>query len=385
MKGDVCVPAKYPDEFKRNVILLYEQGVSAQALCEELHIALSTFYEWRTDYRSITSPIRRYTPKDYDDLLRHERKLENEIHVIRLSGFLSAVPLIERLNKLKSIHAGHPEFSIYELCEALEVSRGTFYNFLYRRADPSKREEARDQLSTLIQQIFDDSEQRYGYRKIHTVLAESGIHISPNTVNAIMRELNLQCIRTDAKKEYKKRQQAEKKDYLNRNFTAARPNQIWVSDITSFKVKRYRMYFCAIIDLYSRMIVGFRVSRNASTRLVTSTFRSAFRKRGAPKSLTFHSDRGTQYTSGALCKLLRSCEVRQSFSAPGHPTDNAVSESFFSAFKKEEAYRRAYTSERDFEQSVERYVRFFNEERPHQTLNYLTPCCFEQAYYQKKS
>ena len=126
-------------------------------------------------------------------------------------------------------------------------------------------------------------------------------------------------------------------------------------------------------------MVSFRISRNASTNLVTSTFRKAYQDRGQPKNLTFHSDRGAQYTSGAFTALLQKCGVRQSFSASGRPHDNAVAESFFASFKKEEAYRREYTSEQSFRKSVERYVAFYNTSRPHQTLNYQTPQAFEAA------
>lgn len=96
--------------------------------------------------------------------------------------------------------------------------------------------------------------------------------------------------------------------------------------------------------------------------------------------MTFHSDRGRQYTSKAFTSLLKQCGVKQSFSASGRPCDNAVSESFFSSFKREEAYRREYVSERHFIKSVEEYILFYNEVRPHQTLNYRTPVAFEEAH-----
>ena len=103
------------------------------------------------------------------------------------------------------------------------------------------------------------------------------------------------------------------------------------------------------------------MSRNASTNLVTTTFRNAYRERGEPKDLTFHSDRGKQYTSGAFMELLQKCGTKQSFSATGQPHDNAVAETFFATFKKEEAYRREYTSEQNFRRSVEQYIAFYNE------------------------
>ncbi|MDD5937996.1 MAG: integrase core domain-containing protein, partial [Clostridiales bacterium] len=102
-----------------------------------------------------------------------------------------------------------------------------------------------------------------------------------------------------------------------------------------------------------------------------------------PKNLTFHSDRGKQYTSGAFIQLLQANGVKQSFSATSHPHDNAVAETFFGTFKKEEAYRREYTSEQSFRKSVEQYIQFYNEVRPHQTLKYQTPQAFEDKHYAK--
>ncbi len=147
------------------------------------------------------------------------------------------------------------------------------------------------------------------------------------------------------KSSIKKRQQYAKRNLLEREFVAERPNQIWVSDITYFRVNNYWVYLCIILDLYARRIVGYRVSRNASTNLVTATFRNAYQERGKPTNLTFHSDRGKQYTSAAFTLLLQKNRVKQSFSATGRPHDNAVAETFFATFKKEEAYRREYTSE----------------------------------------
>jgi len=105
-----------------------------------------------------------------------------------------------------------------------------------------------------------------------------------------------------------------------------------------------------------------------------------YAERGMPKNLTFHSDRGGQYISDAFSKLLQQFGVKQSFSATARPHDNAVAEAFFATFKKEEAYRREYTSERHFRQSVDEYICFYNEVRPHATLKYKTPQAFEAAY-----
>ena len=375
------MPKKYPLEFKKQAIRRYEKGESIPALCQELHISQSTFYHWRNQYRSIQTSAHTYTPAEFDVLVRRLQKAEHKLSIIQLSGYLSKVPLQDKLATLEHFHNEMSDlYSVHELCEALNVSRGTFYNHIFRRADRSKYESEKAQLMLKVKQIFDDSEQRYGADKIRAVLAENGLRISAKRVLSIMHELGLYSIRTDAKKLYKTQQQRKKQNLLNREFNADHPNQIWVSDITYFRIKDSWMYLCAIIDLFSRRVVGYRISRTASTRLVTTTFRDAYAKRGNPKNLTFHSDRGGQYISDALSKLLQQFGVKQSFSATARPHDNAVAEAFFATFKKEEAYRREYTSEKHFRKSVDEYIHFYNEVRPHQTLKYKTPQGFEAAY-----
>ena len=376
------MPKEYSAKFKTEVIKRYQNGESILALSQELCIAQSTIYHWRKEYYSIKTANRTYTPKEFDALSRLLEKLEHEMEIIKQSGYIADVPLQKKLSVLESIYRqADNTYSVHELCEALDIARGTFYNYIFRRADHSKREEAQVELMRLVQQVFDDSSQRFGAEKIRVTLTESGVCVSTKRIAAIMRELGLQSVRPDAKKQYKKQQQYKKQNLLERQFTAKHPNQIWVSDITYFKVNDYWVYLCVILDLFSRKIVGYRVSRNASTNLVTSTFRTAFRERGNPSSLTFHSDRGKQYTSAAFTALLQKCGVKQSFSATARPHDNAVAETFFASFKKEEAYRREYTSEQGYRKSVEQYIQFYNELRPHRTLKYKTPTAFEKAYW----
>lgn len=376
------MPKEYSTKFKTEVIKRYQNDESILALSQELCIAQSTIYHWRKEYYSIKTANRTYTPKEFDALSRRLEKLEHEMEIIKQSGYIADVPLQKKLSVLESIYRqADNTYSVHELCEALDIARGTFYNYIFRRADHSKREEAQVELMRLVQQVFDDSSQRFGAEKIRVTLTESGVCVSTKRIAAIMRELGLQSVRPDAKKQYKKQQQYKKQNLLERQFTAKHPNQIWVSDITYFKVNDYWVYLCVILDLFSRKIVGYRVSRNASTNLVTSTFRTAFRERGNPSSLTFHSDRGKQYTSAAFTALLQKCGVKQSFSATARPHDNAVAETFFASFKKEEAYRREYTSEQGYRKSVEQYIQFYNELRPHRTLKYKTPTAFEKAYW----
>ena len=128
----------------------------------------------------------------------------------------------------------------------------------------------------MVKQIFDDSEQRFGAEKIRVILAESGIRVGKKRISAVMQELGLYSVRVDAKKQFKRKQQYAKQNLLKREFSAEHPNQIWVSDITYCKVKSYWVYLCIILDLYSRKIIGWRVSKHMSTHLVTATFKTTY-------------------------------------------------------------------------------------------------------------
>ena len=288
--------------------------------------------------------------------------------------------------KCKVIQRCEEGESIKDLSQELNIAQSTIYHWrkLYCSIQTSQHTYMPKELDTISRKL-----EKLGHEKeiiqLSGFLEKAPLKTKLATLEELYKtEESPYSVRPDAKKQFKKRQQYQKQNLLERQFTAERPNQIWVSDITYFKVNGYWRYFCMILDLFSRKIVGWRVSRNASTNLVTTTFRNAYRERGEPKGLTFHRDRGKQYTSGAFKELLQKCGTKQSFSATGQPHDNAVAETFFAAFKKEEAYRREYTSEQSFRRSVELYIAYYNETRPHRTLKYKTPQAFEDEYFTKK-
>ena len=221
------MPVEYPVEFKRQVIQRYQKGESIKNLSQELHIAQSTIYHWRKLYCTIQTPQHTYTPKEFDAISRRLEKLEHKMEIIRVSGFLDEVPLQRKLISLEQMYRIEDSpYSVHELCDALGVACGTFYNYIFRRADRSEREKEQEELMIKVQQTFDDSQQRFGAEKIRTVLAQAGIHVSAKRISAIMQELDLQIIRTSAKKQYKKCQQYQKQNLLAREFVADHPNQI---------------------------------------------------------------------------------------------------------------------------------------------------------------
>ena len=177
----------------------------------------------------------------------------------------------------------------------------------------------------------------------------------------------------------------KKTDRLEKQFSASAPNQIWVSDVTYFAYNKKMYYICAILDLYSRKVISYKISQKHSSQLITSTFRVAYEERRPAEGLIFHSDRGTQYTAFAFQKLLKTLHVEQSFSPSGKPCHNAVMESFFSSLKREELYRRHYHSVEEFKECVRKYIDFYNMERPHSTLGYRAPNTYESLYFDRQA
>lgn len=191
----------YPTELNVKIIRRYEKDESIKALSQELHISQSTLYQWRKEYCPIKAPNRTYTPAEFDAISRRLQKLEHLMEIIRQTGYLSSVPLQKKLATLKELYnrTGNP-FSVHELCDALDVARGTFYNHLFSRTDWSKYREEQAQLMLMVSQVFNDSEQHFGADKIRVTLAEGGIREGKKRISAIMQELGLHSVRTDAKK-----------------------------------------------------------------------------------------------------------------------------------------------------------------------------------------
>ena len=370
-------------EEKQALVSRYHAGESVAEICADTGVARSTFYTWIRPYTTtITDSGHVVSQQEFIKMKQRIQKLEQKVEILQKVGCTASAPLQEKLQELAKLYG---QYSVHALCEALCVSRGTFYNHIFRRKEVTAYDKRKSEMRKHIKAVFDESHQRFGANKIAAVLSTQGISTSSKYVRELMQEMGLQSITRYSKRDYQKgKRLAKKQNVLQRQFKADEPNRVWVSDVTCFKINDKYLYICVILDLFSRKVVAYRVSPKNSTYLITSTFRQAYQNRNAPQSLMFHSDQGAQYTSKTFCKLLRMNKVVQSFSAPGQPHDNAVMESFFSFMKREEIYRTHYKSEQQFAKSVDNYIEFYNTQRPHSTLNYKTPDQFEVIYEVKK-
>ena len=368
---------------KQSLVARYQAGESVAEICADTGVARSTFYTWIKPYTTTTTDSGYVvSQQEFIKMKQRIQKLEQKVEILQKVGCTASAPLQEKLQELAKLYG---QYSVHALCEALCVSRGTFYNHIFRRKEVTAYDKRRAEMKEHIKAVFDENRQRFGANKIAAVLSEQGIRVSPQYAAELMRELGLQSVTLYSKRDYQKQERlAKKQNLLQRQFRVEAPNCVWVSDVTCFKINHKYHYVCAILDLFSRKVIAHRVSPKNSTYLVTSTFRQAFQSRNAPQSLIFHSDQGAQYTSKAFRKLLRMNKVVQSFSKSGQPHDNAVMESFFASMKREEIYRTQYKSEQQFMKSVTSSNKFYNTQRPHSTLNYKTPDQFETIYESKK-
>lgn len=272
------------------------------------------------------------------------------------------------------------------MAKVLRVSRSGYYRYL--QANPSRREQANQVLLEQIRKVHQENRELYGSPRVHAALKQQGVTCGRHRVARLMKKNN---IRAKLPKSYTITTQVNPalsvaKNLLDQDFSAGKPNEKWVSDITYIKTREGWLYLAAILDLFSRKVVGMSMSSTMTTELVTNAFNQAILHRHYPKEFIYHSDRGSQYASRKFQGLLKSHQVLISMSGSGNCYDNAVMESFFHTLKTECVYlKEIYATRKEAEHDIFDYVEtFYNPKRLHSTLSYLSPRAFETAYYQQK-
>lgn len=224
--------------------------------------------------------------------------------------------------------------------------------------------------------------QDYGSPRMHGELLRQGTNCAVNTVAKLMRRAGIRARRqprfrvatTDSKHDL-----PVAPNRLNREFTASRPNQVWLSDFTYVPTSEGFSYLCAFEDLCSRRIVGWAISRQIDTQLALDALHQAVALRQPGPGLMVHTDRGSQYASGAFRARLKKHQFVQSMSRKGNCYDNAPMESFFKSFKFEEGHHQRYETLEQASRAVTDYIeRFYNPRRLHSALGYVSPVEFEQ-------
>lgn len=272
-------------------------------------------------------------------------------------------------------------YSILALCENLQVSPSGFYDWLKREKSPGPRAREDATLAQEIQQIHERSRQTYGSPRVVAELRNHGKRHGRNRVRRLMNEMGL-CGRQKGRYRVQTTDSNHDEPIApNRLATApkpTRPNQIWVADITCIETAEGWLYLAAILDLYSRKIVGWAMSERIDTPLILKALAMALLHRQAPAGLLFHSDRGVQYASADYRAALAKANLTASMSRKGNCYDNAFMESFWSTLKMDLIYRREFATRAEAKSEIFDYIEvFYNRQRSHTALACLSPFDFE--------
>jgi len=272
------------------------------------------------------------------------------------------------------------EYSIADLCAVLQVPRSSYY--AWRRRVPSRRAVQNEVLRKKLADLFAANRKVYGSPRLTVCLQREGIPCSRNRVARHMRALQLQARQKRAFKP--KTTDANHDQPIAPNHLAQTPpprsaNRIWVGDITYVFTREGWLYLAAVMDLYSRKIVGWTTSDSLETNLVSAALQQALASRRPAAGLLHHSDRGCQYASRSYRKLLRACRLRPSMSAQGHCYDNAAMESFWSTLKTEWLHQTSFQTRQQAHAAIFDYIEtFYNPKRLHSALGYHSPVDFER-------
>lgn len=264
------------------------------------------------------------------------------------------------------------------MCQVLNVSQSGYYAWCKREPSPRKRED--EALGKLIEDAYHTNRQVYGSPRVHAELKAQGVHCGRKRVARLMREqgLNAKPRRRKVKTTDSQHDNPVAPNLLKRDFTADAPNTKWVADITGIGTAEGWLYLAAIVDIYSRLVVGWAMSKERDEELITKAAEMALTRRKPAAGLLHHSDRGSQYTSQGYLTLLKEAEVQVSMSRKGDCYDNALMESFFGTLKEECVERQTYQTRAEARNAVFEYIEvFYNRQRRHSSLDYVSPVTYE--------
>ncbi len=274
--------------------------------------------------------------------------------------------------------------SVERMAEMMGVSRSGYY--AWRIRPRSERSRVDEQLVEEIRSIQGTADYSYGSPRVTEELRGRGYRVGENRVARLLRENKLGVRR---KRRYRSTTDSNHslpvaENLLERCFDVPEANQAWVSDISYIATAEGWLYLCVVIDLYSRKVIGWSMSRSINAELVLDALMMALMRRKPPEGIIFHSDRGSQYCSLVFRQRAKTYGIRQSMSRKANPWDNAPAESFFKTLKGELCGHRAFRSREEARAAIFKYIEvFYNRIRLHSYLGYLAPEKYERISEQK--
>ncbi|MHA6194559.1 IS3 family transposase [Pseudomonas wadenswilerensis] len=384
---------RYSPDFKRKVVrYMREHHLSLRQTAAHFGLGQSSQIGiWEHQYYSgslnapvatqrkpadVTKKIKPTKPTDLDDALKPREQLMSELEYLRMEN-----AVLKELKALEGEGAKASEktlivcklkdrFPLSGLLAVIELPRNTFYYQVRRHQEPDKDAALRE----LVREIYHKEKGLYGYRRIALAIRSRGIVVNKKVIERLMAEEGLKSlVRPKKYRSYKGTVGKIAPNLLERNFTAQRPNQSWVTDVTEFKVGPLKLYLSPVMDLYNSEIVAYEIARRPSYDLVGNMLEKALNCLGEEPRLILHSDQGWQYQQRQYREKLEARGVKQSMSRKGNCLDNAAMESFFGTLKAEFFYLNRFESIEELEAGLDEYIRYYNHDRIKLRLDGLSP------------
>ncbi|WKA59267.1 IS3 family transposase [Planococcus shenhongbingii] len=272
--------------------------------------------------------------------------------------------------KAQVIHELRHDFKVIDLIQVVAIPRSTYYYWIKHQERPDKYKEAKAHIA----EIFHAHKGRYGHRNIHIDLGKRGIQLDPKTVLKLMNAIALTCrVRLKKYRSYRGTVGKAAPNVLSRDFTADKPNQKWVTDVTEFALFGQKLYLSPVLDLFNSEIVAYTVQSRPTYDLVSTMLEQAFERLDPNVELVLHSDQGWHYQMAKYQKALASRNITQSMSRKGNCLDNAVMENFFGILKTELLYLQDFESVEHFLQELDDYMVYYNQKRMKAKLKNMSP------------
>lgn len=268
------------------------------------------------------------------------------------------------------IHELRHDFKVVDLIQVAAIPRSTYYYWIKHRERPDKYKEAK----ATIAEIFHEHKGRYGHRNIQIELGKRGIQLDPKTVLKLMNVIGLTCrVRMKKYRSYRGNVGKVAPNVLSRDFTADKPNQKWVTDVTEFALFGQKLYLSPVLDLFNSEIIAYTVQSRPTYDLISTMLDQAVERLDSGHELVLHSDQGWHYQMAKYQKALADRNITQSMSRKGNCLDNAVIENFFGILKTELLYLQEFESVDHFLQELDAYMVYYNQKRMKTKLKNMSP------------
>ncbi|HDC5280227.1 TPA: IS3 family transposase [Staphylococcus aureus] len=365
----------FSSEFKLQMVRLYENGKPRNEIIREYDLTPSPLGKWIKQYQNTG------TFNHQDNLSDEEKeliKLRKEVQHLKMENDIFKASSVDHGTKIEVIQKNAHQYSVSAMGNVLKILRSTYYDSIKRKDNKITKDDSNVEHAVI--NIFNANRKVFATRRIKNHLNDKGHTVSRRKIGRIMKKYNLVSVYTKAKYKNHPKETNEKliKNHLNRAFNREQPMETLVSDLTYVKVAGTWHYICLFIDLFNREIVGYSAGKNKDANLVSKAISRI--NHNLEQIKLFHTDRGKEFDNHLIDEVLETFKIKRSLSTKGCPYDNAVAEATMKAMKTEFVKQMQFENLEQLKTELFDYVNWYNNFRPHSSLQYLTPVAFKNLH-----